>query len=231
MREHMRRHTGGRIVKPGSQKGKVAFINTQGTVPAEVFKAAANLNAQMTGLNVVYEQTEAADPVALKQNSKADIAVIVVSDDKTPIMLAAVEDGWAVVNVKKLDRNLKSEEAKKKFYYERCLREVIRAFAVISGGVYSQYPGNIMSVTKVEDMDLCKPFIPMDRVETILRYLEAHNVTPQRIVPYRKACQEGWAPQPTNDYQKAVWEDVHNPPSKPLKVKFDPVSQKGKVSK
>jgi len=31
-----------------------------------------------------------------------------------------------------------------------------------------------------------------------------------KLVPYLKACQEGWAPVPTNDYQKAVWERVRS---------------------
>ena len=26
---------------------------------------------------------------------------------------------------------------------------------------------------------------------------------------YRKACREGWAPAPTNDVQKAIWEDIN----------------------
>jgi len=28
------------------------------------------------------------------------------------------------------------------------------------------------------------------------------------LVPYRKACEEGWAPMPTNAIQKAIWDEV-----------------------
>ena len=37
-----------------------------------------------------------------------------------------------------------------------------------------------------------------------------NSFTPQteRRIPYRVAVQEGWAQPPTNDYQKAVWEQV-----------------------
>lgn len=39
---------------------------------------------------------------------------------------------------------------------------------------------------------------------------------------YQQACQEGWAPAPTNDVQKAIWDKVHEIPSKPIKIEFDP---------
>jgi hypothetical protein len=48
------------------------------------------------------------------------------------------------------------------------------------------------------------------------------GVKKERRIPYRVACQEGWAAQPTNDYQKAVWEQVHSIPDKPLKIEYDP---------
>lgn len=36
----------------------------------------------------------------------------------------------------------------------------------------------------------------------------------------------GWAAQPTNDYQKAVWDQVHALPDKPLTIEFDPKKDK-----
>ena len=39
---------------------------------------------------------------------------------------------------------------------------------------------------------------------------EAHRrgVQSARFTTYRQACREGWAPAPTNDLQKAIWEEV-----------------------
>jgi hypothetical protein len=34
------------------------------------------------------------------------------------------------------------------------------------------------------------------------------NLKPLLTTTYRKACEEGWAPMPTNSIQKAIWEDV-----------------------
>jgi hypothetical protein len=39
-------------------------------------------------------------------------------------------------------------------------------------------------------------------------------------------CQEGWAPPPTNEYQRAIWNDVHKIPEKPMKIDFDPAKGK-----
>ena len=48
------------------------------------------------------------------------------------------------------------------------------------------------------------------------------GVAVRRRVSYRKACQEGWAPAPTNDIQKAIWDKVHAVPATPMKIEFDP---------
>lgn len=37
-------------------------------------------------------------------------------------------------------------------------------------------------------------------------------------VPYRKAVQDGWAPPPTNDYQRAVWEEERTNTTKKASV-------------
>jgi hypothetical protein len=52
------------------------------------------------------------------------------------------------------------------------------------------------------------------------------GVLPAQRATDMKACQEGWAPAPTNDVQKAIWEKVKaeksEKPSKPIKVNYDP---------
>jgi hypothetical protein len=34
------------------------------------------------------------------------------------------------------------------------------------------------------------------------------GIKPARMTTYRKACEEGWAPMPTNSVQKAIWDEV-----------------------
>lgn len=52
------------------------------------------------------------------------------------------------------------------------------------------------------------------------------GITPYRRVSYRDACREGWAPAPTNEFEKVIWEKVKaensKEPTKGLKIKYDP---------
>ena len=64
--------------------------------------------------------------------------------------------------------------------------------------------------------------IMRDMIDSIRINMKARGMTPTRIASYKKACQEGWAPAPTNDVQKAIWEKVHAVPATPMKIEFDP---------
>ena len=218
VRENILKRTGGRIEKPGSQRGKIAFINTQQEAPAKWFEDLASAYTKISGFNFVYESAAVGEPEALKALSKADVAVIIVADDKTPVMLAAMEDRWAVVNVRKLAAGFGSDEAKEKFLPGRCQKEVLRAFAAVGGGFKSQYPNNIIDIHRIPDLDPCRVIIPNDTMQGIRKMLETLDVTPITKATYRMACEQGWAPQPTNDYQKAIWEEVYTMPDKPIKI-------------
>ena len=67
--------------------------------------------------------------------------------------------------------------------------------------------------------------VPMDKVQAIGAYLAAHGVTPLVTAHYRQACKQGWAPAPTNEYQKAIWDQVHEIPTEPLKIKYQKPDQ------
>ena len=56
----------------------------------------------------------------------------------------------------------------------------------------------------------------------LARLLPSYGVIPYTQTTYRKAVQQGWAPAPTNEYQKAVWDKVHAAPKNPMKIEFDP---------
>ena len=48
---------------------------------------------------------------------------------------------------------------------------------------------------------------PMNMVK-MQKFWKRFGVERPRKVPYRAAVKQGWAPPPTNDLQKAVWEEV-----------------------
>ena len=45
---------------------------------------------------------------------------------------------------------------------------------------------------------------------------------PYRRTTYKRACKEGWAPAPTNDFQRAVWEKIKaeqgEKPTNPIRI-------------
>lgn len=48
------------------------------------------------------------------------------------------------------------------------------------------------------------------------RRLGVNQIT---VSSYRRACQQGWAPDPTNDVQRAIWKEVHALPTEPIVIK------------
>ena len=79
------------------------------------------------------------------------------------------------------------------------------------------------NVRSVRDLDAVA--LEQFGVEEILHLREStshYGLVPWRQATYKKACEEGWAPAPTNEYQKAIWEKVHAVPKNPMKIEFDP---------
>ena len=218
---------GGLVEKKGVAKGKICFIDTQTVLPATNIAAAVKtLDPSISKYDISVVTMKPGKPADLKDAAKATVAVIAVYDDETPGLLVAPEDGWAVVNFKKCADSLKGDTAMNRFFAPRCKKELIRAFACVAGGFFSSYPGNIMDVLGPDELDLCNGLMPMDKIVAMRKYLKQRGMVPRKIVTYDVACEQGWAPPPTNDVQKAVWEESRRLPDKPIEIKFDP--KKGK---
>ena len=67
--------------------------------------------------------------------------------------------------------------------------------------------------------------------EVMAARLPELGVTPWKETTYKRACEEGWAPAPTNEYQKAVWDKVHAIPDQPLKIKYQKPDQSPNTGK
>ena len=211
---------GGMVIKPNSSSGRIVFINTQSErAESNIADAIAALGDVIAKYTVVVEADVPGKPRELKEKHNANNAVIIVADDNSPSLIVAPEECWALVNVRPLSQGLKTDAAKAKFYNSRCRKEIMRGFACAAGGLGSSFPGNIMNVTRVPDLDLCDEFIPFDKAGVIKKHLKDNGVTPSRYATYRIACREGWAPAPTNDVQKAIWDKVHAMPTEPIKIK------------
>ena len=154
-------------------------------------------------------------PTATKNPTGAMIAVI--DDPAQPTILVAPEDGWATLNVAKL----KSDKPSAELLKLRLHKEFWRTFAYLMGAANAQQQPCLMRpITSVADLDSHKVAVlspgPMGNVAASMSMM---GFARTEYATFRRACEEGWAPAPTNDVQKAIWDKVHEMPTEPLKIK------------
>ena len=218
----MEKH-GGFVTVKGTPSGSIVVLNAQNRVAVENFDITKYTVCKwLDGLVTVKEGDAAtvANADALKKQLKADFAVFIVDDPALPPSLVAVEAKWAILNVGALAVGNANEEIVR----IRAKNEFSRVFAMLCGGFCSQYPAPLMNmVTEISDLDKCLADPPGDVGTRMKGYLERNGVQAERKMLYRKAVLEGWAPAPTNEFQKAVWEQVkaeqNEKPSNPIRIR------------
>lgn len=225
----VQRKTGGMILRPGVKQGSIAIFNAQKTVPSSEFAGVTKTLVKQLHVDMPVKDIDVkGGPGELGEwfrKDGANYGVFVVDCDKCDTALSVFpEKKFAVVNV----NALKAEGGVGAFLKARTRKEVLRAILFVAGGASSQADGNLMSEIRTpRDLDkLVDDAIPVDVMIRVYSYLPRTGCENHAYVPYYQACKEGWAPQPTNDYQKAVWEKVHAPPSKPIKISYDKDKQK-----
>lgn len=201
------RKTGGEVVKPGSRKGSVAIVSQQTTLPdAEIEKILELLRKDNNITYVAVKGTPGTKPFDALKQSGATFAVVVIDDPNEPSMLVANDECWATLNVAKFKKDIPEGKLSYIPYFARCRKGILRAYAVLTGGARSQFPGNILAVTSIEALDTVGEFVPGDVQMVIRQNFKDYGVTAETKATYIRACKEGWAPAPTNDVQKAIWD-------------------------
>ena len=216
-RARIYKHTGGFVIQPGSQKGRIAILNAQKRVVSSELKPCCTFVAQKLGFKATVEDIEPitfSTALQAKQNAKAEIAVFLVDDPALPISVVAYEEHWGIVNVAKL-----ADGADKVQLFGRVNVETLRVMALASGGGDSQYHNSAMKcIAKPADLDGAPSDLPFDVMNRMIVTGHALGLTAENRSTYRNACREGWAPQPTNDVQKVIWDEVHAIPTKPITI-------------
>lgn len=217
--------TGGVIRKEGSAKGVFVVLNAQRTVnETELARLPDILGHWMhVQSKVVKLDNKSIAPSRVKKliQQEGGILGVALVDDDGPSLLVAPEDGWSVVNVAALSK----DGAAASTVAARVRKEALRAFAFVAGGAYMARGEPLMrDITRPQDLDTVA--IEQFGVETVTRVRESaplYGLTPWRQATYKVACEEGWAPAPTNDYQKAIWEqskaEKERGPSNPIQIK------------
>lgn len=219
VRVAMLKKTGGFVRQPGSMKGRIVLIDAQTLYDASNVTSVAASLAQQTKFDVVGVKGSGSNVKKLMGDNGAAVAVLAIQDPESPVLTVAPEEHWAIVNVSKIAEGLKTDEAKAKFAPARFRKELLKAYAYAAGGGASQYPDNVMSAKDVPGLDVCREFLPADSLNKAAVQLKSIGLRPANVTTYRQACRQGWASQPTNDIQKAIWDEVHALPTEPIKIK------------
>ena len=215
--KHFIERTGGYVRNTAGQKGRVLIANAQTKVPLDGLRKSVSKLADIMKIAIDIENVENGDvaktPELLKDKS-ANAVVYITSSGSSPLLVSP-DERWASVSVAAMgDANTSA----------RLEKETMRALTFLCGGTASGY-ANPMTypVTDVRQLDLIdSPDLPIDVIQRMQQYLERLGVTPYKQATYRTACKQGWAPAPTNDAQKAIWDKVHAIPANPMKIEFDP---------
>lgn len=227
--EAFNRQTGGYVVKPDPGNGRILVANAQKRVPARALSRVANIARMRMKLPVECAEVEAAKPSARAAAELKATLVVFVTDNPSSgsTILTAPDERWAVVNVAAVGADAPDSAALE----NRVRRAVSRAIGILCGAGGSQYADSLAGafLDGPKDYDRFRSdLLPPDTFQRILTYVGKLGIRPVDQATYLTACQEGWAPQPTNDVQKAIWQKVHEVPSKPLKIKYDANKQPAK---
>lgn len=216
------KRNGGMLKRPGTQKGVVYYVNAQKRAPVAWLKQNAAVFADSIKIAIEVKDGTFEFPNPAVQGNAT---LFVVYDETLPPILLAPESRWCMVNVASL---AKGTEQRPQFFAARVQKELTRAFSLLAGAQTSNYPNSLLGcVTKLEDLDLFADCVlPVDIIGRFVPYLDGYGVKPYVLSTYRKAVQEGWAPAPTNDVQKAIWQQVHQIPDKPITIEYDPKRDK-----
>ena len=218
---------GGLVARPDSYRGRIAVVNCAAGYDDEIAKVIAeftkNIKIRVESAKGAVTAT-LANAKALAAADGAQTTVFVVKDANLPNLLSAPEDGWIIVNVARMDDG----QAKEPVVRRRVRCEVARGLAIVAGAMGSTFPNSLMgAIQSPAGLDAVSDEMPpLEVFARMPNYLKGLGITPLVKVPYRQACQEGWAAQPTNEYQRAVWNEVHTIPDKPIKIEFDPKKDK-----
>lgn len=163
-----------------------------------------------------------------QSNQRTGCLIVLNEQEKGPTLLIAPEDPWASINVK----NLMADNPSADLLKTRVKKELWRAFGYAMGAANSNMQPCLMRpIYGLRDLDAEKVAIlcpePLSGITMSANRL---NIAQSRMCTYKHACEEGWAPAPTNDVQKAVAaavkaEAIKNP-TNPIKIQYDPKTGK-----
>lgn len=211
--------SGGMVVKPNSERGVAKIVYAVPEFNTAKIEEVLREYKFFTHLDVKVEKGISVTPeTAFKSKGTvgAQAVVYIIDDANLPRVLVAPEEGWAIVNAGAMKADKPDDEK----LSMRLTKEALRGLAFVGGmgqtSAYVELLGPVRDVRALDRID--KLELSGDAVRTIPQGLAAFDVVPPTIKVYSKACEEGWAPLPTNDVQKSIWNKYHSLPTRPMVI-------------
>ena len=229
MRRRQSQPSGGLAYTSATAK-HIAVVNAQKTVtPAELQKAidAVIIHLHMPFSVVSVEKAEDLGDAIRREKSDDKVGAVLVFEEG-----AGAEKGWVwkdpVSGVYRVNVSVLAKDAERDVLEARVRKMVWRSLAwtldIEAGGGKMSILSPAKTLAELDAISATTPG-PLQHNAMVDR-LEKRGVKMVKVGTYRQACQEGWAPAPKNDEQKAIWNQVHAIPDKPIKIEFDPKKDK-----
>ena len=214
--------TGGKIRRPNSARGWFVVLNATDIADEKILPALEVIDRRAK-VQTKMEKLERYEPCMEKEciaKVGGVLGLVLFSDEKASSLVVAPEDGWAAVNVAPIKNGVADQDV----VASRVRKEILRAFAFVSGGAYLSRGDFLMQdVRRPRNLDGLKvEDYGIDMLRKFEEGISFYGLRPWYETTYLKAVQEGWAPNPTNEFQQAIWDKVHAVPTAPMKIEFDP---------
>ena len=203
--EEVMKRVGGFLTPP--YNGSYCYVvNAQSRVGEDAFDWVLGQLHQVLGLPFRKERRDAFEAGQASGLEKAGAVIAVVDLPGKPSLLIAPEDGWAQVNVAALAVDNPTPAT----LGVRAKKELWRAFIILFGGGNSRFHDDLMRpISSLKDLDSSPNLVSSpEPFNAVTEGARARGITPLYRVTYKRACKEGWAPAPTNEYQKAIWDQI-----------------------
>ena len=210
--ERKYRHFGGHIYQPVKSR-VVSILDEQSIVERDAIERIAS---EMQSMLMI--------PVAVNASSNVAVRIRLRADEKAAPLVIMPDNAIAIVDVKALS----VDKPAMPLLETRLSKEIWRGLVYVLGGGNTYVQNCVMKqVSSLKGLDAIpsRTACP-DAYLRIAESARASGLNPLRRVTYRQACKEGWAPQPTNDVQKTIWEEIHAIPDKPITIEYDPKKDK-----
>lgn len=156
----------------------------------------------------------------LVADGKVGAGALVISDPAMPIEVLSPDRRWGILNIAPLKADSPSPEK----FKQRFMKVYWGIIARTLGAGNSSFPGCVLvpftSMAELDGINATRPC--PEPFNKMLDTGKAYGIGTITITTYRRACEEGWAPAPTNDVQRAIWEQVkadkERGPTNPIKI-------------